>query len=95
LSARQRRPAKTARTSLRPEISAAATQPNLAVTPTKPAPVATISREVLNPNSANSNPQKSEVAQRKEPPPSSREKDPKLVAMLKTTWRVLKKPFKF
>ncbi|HYV25625.1 MAG TPA: hypothetical protein VE969_10360 [Pyrinomonadaceae bacterium] len=26
---------------------------------------------------------------------ASREKDPMLTAMLKTTWRVLKKPFKF
>jgi hypothetical protein len=94
LSARQRRPAKTDLTSSRQEISSAATQPKLAVTPTKPAPLATISREVLNPNGANSNPQKSEVAQ-KELPPGSREKDPKLVSMLKTTWRVLKKPFKF
>ena len=95
LSARQRRPAKTARTSPRQEISSAATQPNPAVTPTKPAPLATISREVVNPDTANSKAQKSEVAQRKDPQQSSREKDPKLVSMLKTTWRVLKKPFKF
>jgi hypothetical protein len=50
---------------------------------------------VVKPNSANSSPQKPEVAQPKEPPQSPREKDPKVVAMLKTTWRVLKKPFKF
>jgi hypothetical protein len=50
---------------------------------------------VINPNSANGKPLKSEVAQRKEPPQSPREKDPKVVAMLKTTWHVLKKPFKF
>ena len=95
LAARQRRPAKIARTPVRPPTTSVATQPDRAVTPTKPAPLATISREVLNPNGARSSPQKSEVAQRKESPQSPHQKDPKLVAMLKTTWRVLKKPFKF
>lgn len=40
-----------------------------------------------NPSSS----QKSEVARQ----PNSNEKQPKLVAVLRTTWRVLKKPFKF
>ena len=39
--------------------------------------------------------QKSEVARRKESQPVSSEKQPKLVAIMKTTWRVLTKPFKF
>ena len=40
-------------------------------------------------------PERSEVARRKDSPETSTEKGPKLVAMLKTTWRVLKKPFRF
>jgi len=94
-SARQRRQEKTARTPARQQNTSVATQPSREVNPTKPAPLATVSREVLNPNGVSIKPQKSEVAQRKEPPQSLREKDPKLVSMLKTTWRVLKKPFKF
>jgi hypothetical protein len=46
--------------------------------------------------------QNSELARRSDaragerhPQQISDKKDPKLVAMLKTTWRVLKKPFKF
>ena len=39
--------------------------------------------------------QKPQVAQRTEPPPIPHDKEPKLTAMLKTTWRVLKRPFKF
>ena len=38
---------------------------------------------------------KSETARRKEPEPTSPEKEPRLTAMLRTTWRVLKRPFKF
>jgi len=38
---------------------------------------------------------KSQTAQRKEPEQTSPEKEPKLTAMLKTTWRFLKRPFKF
>jgi hypothetical protein len=94
-SARQRREVKAARTPPRQQTTSVATQPSRAVTPTKPAPLATISRAVLKPNVANTNPQKTEVAQRKEPQQASRQNDPKLVSMLKTTWRVLKKPFKF
>jgi len=94
-SARQRRQEKTARTPARQQNTSVATQPSRAVTSTKPAPLATVSREVLNPSGAGTNPQKAEVAQRQEPQPTPREKDPKLTAMLKTTWRVLKKPFKF
>ncbi len=37
----------------------------------------------------------SEVARRTESPQSTSKKDPLLTAMLKTTWRVLKKPFNF
>lgn len=92
---RQRREVKTARIRPRPQTTFVAAQPSRAVTPTKPAPLATISREVLKPNGANTTPQKAEVAQRKDPQQTSRENDPKLVSMLKTTWRVLKKPFKF
>ena len=40
-------------------------------------------------------PQRPEVARRKDSQEISSEKRPKLVAMLKTTWRVLKKPFGF
>ncbi len=40
-------------------------------------------------------PQRLEVARRKDSPEISTEKGPKLVAMLRTTWRVLKKPFRF
>ena len=94
-SGRQRREVKTARTPPRQEKTAVAAQPSRAVTPTQPAPLATISREVLKPNVANTNPQKTEAAQRKETQQASRPNDPKLVSMLKTTWRVLKKPFKF
>lgn len=39
--------------------------------------------------------EKSEIVRRRDPQPISDEKDPKLVAILKTTWSVLKKPFKF
>jgi hypothetical protein len=95
LSARRRQPAKIARTPPRQEATSVATQPSRAVNPTKPAPLATISRELPNPNGVSIKPQESEVAQRKEPPQSSHEKDPRLVSMLKTTWRVLKKPFRF
>jgi hypothetical protein len=94
-SARQRREVKTARTQPRKQIISVAAQPSRPVTPTKPVPLATISREVLKPSGANTNSQKSEVAQRKEPQETSRQNDPKLVSMLKTTWRVIKKPFKF
>ena len=94
-SASQRRQVKTARTPARQQNTSIATQPSRVVTPATPAPLATISREVRNPESSNANPQKVEVAQRKEPQQAPREKDPKLTAMLKTTWRVLKKPFKF
>jgi hypothetical protein len=93
LSARQ--PVKTDRTQPRPPTTSVATQPSPAATLTKPASLETISHEVLKPNSANTDPQKAEVAQRKEPQESSRQNDPKLVSMLKTTWRVMKKPFKF
>jgi len=37
----------------------------------------------------------SETAQRKELEQATPEKEPRLTAMLKTTWRVLKRPFKF
>lgn len=36
-----------------------------------------------------------QIAQRKDAKSTQNDKDPKLVAMLKTTWRVLKKPFRF
>jgi hypothetical protein len=39
--------------------------------------------------------QKAEIARRRNAQPSSDERDPKLVAILKTTWNVLKKPFRF
>jgi len=39
--------------------------------------------------------QKSEVVTRTDVQKTSDDKDPKLTAMLKTTWRVLKRPFKF
>jgi hypothetical protein len=39
--------------------------------------------------------QKSEIARQTEPQQVSNEKQPKLVSILKTTWHVLKKPFKF
>lgn len=35
------------------------------------------------------------IARRQEVPKASREKSPKVVAILKTTWKVLKKPFDF
>jgi hypothetical protein len=40
-------------------------------------------------------PKRSELARRIEPQQSASKKDPILTAMLKTTWRVLKKPFSF
>ena len=39
--------------------------------------------------------QKTEIARRREAQSVRSEKQPKLVAMMKTTWRVLTKPFKF
>jgi len=38
---------------------------------------------------------RSEIARRTESPQTASKKDPILTAMLKTTWRVLKKPFSF
>jgi len=39
--------------------------------------------------------QKQEIARRRDGQKSADEKDPKLTAILKTTWNVLKKPFRF
>ena len=39
--------------------------------------------------------QKSEIARRRDDQQSSEEKEPKLTAILKATWNVLKKPFRF
>jgi hypothetical protein len=52
---------------------------------------ATIARLRRQPRSSS---KRSEVARRTESPQTSK-KDPILTAMLKTTWRVLKKPFTF
>jgi hypothetical protein len=46
-------------------------------------------------SSARARPGKSQAAETREAKETGNRKDPKLVAMLKTTWNVLKKPFKF
>ena len=53
---------------------------------------ATIARIRPQPRSAS---KRSEIARRTESPQPASKKDPILTAMLKTTWRVLKKPFSF
>jgi hypothetical protein len=94
-SASQRRPATTARTPARKQNTAVASRLEGSVSPVSLGSRASISRDVPASEAASTKPQQSEVALRKEPQQSSREKDPKLTALLKTTWRVLKKPFKF
>jgi hypothetical protein len=50
---------------------------------------------VSEPRAVATGSQKSQIARRKNSEEISDRKEPKLTAMLKTTWRVLKKPFKF
>lgn len=65
---------------------------------TNPQPVLREKQEasvaVNNPKTRSSEPQPVRVTA-KDPPRVTNDKDPKVVAMLKTTWRVLKRPFKF
>lgn len=48
-----------------------------------------------SPDSARKQPSKSLTARQTESKDTADEKEPKLVAMLKTTWHILRKPFKF
>jgi hypothetical protein len=50
---------------------------------------------VSEPRAVATGSQKSETARRRDTGQISHEKEPRLIAMLKTTWRVLKRPFKF
>ena len=107
--ASQRRQTKTARTAARQQNTSAASRPDRDYSQTRPVPSASASRSVLNTESANSKQQQSgparqrnlspeerpEIAQRSDSQKTSPEKERKLTAMLKATWRVLKKPFKF
>ncbi|HEY5838681.1 MAG TPA: hypothetical protein VIT19_06560 [Pyrinomonadaceae bacterium] len=68
----------------------------LKVTPAvvrSPSPTIARPREV--PQTSRTYPPAATIARRQEVPKASREKSPKVVALLKTTWKVLKKPFDF
>jgi hypothetical protein len=59
---------------------------------------ATASRKLTRPHSptsARNQPGRSPTALQRESKDTANQKEPKLTAMLKTTWRILKKPFKF
>ncbi len=59
---------------------------------------ATASRQLArlhSPGSARKQPSKSLTARQRESKDTADQKEPKLVAMLKTTWHILRKPFKF
>ena len=58
-----------------------------------PSPAIARPREV--PQTSRTYPPHAPIARRQEVPKASREKPPKVVAILKTTWKVLKKPFDF
>ncbi|HYR77758.1 MAG TPA: hypothetical protein VEM96_18215 [Pyrinomonadaceae bacterium] len=58
--------------------------------------IASRSRARLHsPTSARNQPGKSQTALQRESKDTANKKEPKLTAMLKTTWNILKKPFKF
>jgi hypothetical protein len=104
-----RRQAKTARTPARPQNTSAAIRPNRSYGPVRPVPGTSASRSVLSTESANkqqpSGPARrrnlsteerpAEIARRSDSQKTSPEKEGKLTGMLKATWRVLKKPFRF
>jgi len=58
-------------------------------------PSPTIARPREVPQTSRVYPPDAPIARRQEAPKPSREKSPKVVAILKTTWKVLKKPFDF
>jgi hypothetical protein len=58
-----------------------------------PSPTTARPREV--PQTSRVYPPPAPIARRQEVPKASREKSPKVVAILKTTWKALKKPFDF
>ena len=108
--ASQRRLAKTSRTLSRHQNTYAASRPNRYDGPARPASRASASQSVLNTESANPKQQQSpparrrnlsseerpsEIAARSDSRRTSPEKDGKLTSMLKATWHVLKKPFRF
>ena len=87
---------KTPATSTGSNITNSDTSPgSSAASVRRPATTARTLVRVHQRNSVGSRSQKSEVARRTNAQRISNEKQPKLVAVLKTTWRVLTKPFKF
>jgi hypothetical protein len=108
--ASQRWQAKTARTGARQQKNSAASRPDRDYSQVRPVPSTSASPSKLNTESANSKQQQpgparprnlspeerpSEIARRSDSRKTSPGKERKLTAMLKATWRVLKKPFKF
>jgi hypothetical protein len=106
----QRRPAKMARTAARQQDTSVASRPDRDYSQARPVPGTSASRSVLKTESAKSKPQQSgsarprnlspqerpsEIARGSDSRKTSPQKDRKLTAMLKATWRVLKKPFRF
>jgi len=107
--ASQRRPARTSRTLSRQQKTSVASRPNRDDRPAQPASRASASQTVLNTESGtkpqqsaparrrnlSSEERPSEIATRSDSRRTSPEKDGKLTSMLKATWHVLKKPFRF
>ena len=58
-------------------------------------PNATIARQLEVPQTSRTYPPNAAIARQREVQQPSRDKSPKVVAILKTTWKVLKKPFDF
>jgi len=61
----------------------------------RPATASRSRARLQSPASARNQPSRSPTALRTESTDTANQKEPKLTAMLKTTWRILKKPFKF
>ena len=61
----------------------------------QPATASRSSARLHTPTSARNQPSRSPTALQRESKDTANQKEPKLTAMLKTTWHILKKPFKF
>jgi len=61
----------------------------------RPTTASRSSARLHSPTSARNQPSRSPTALQRESKDTANQKEPKLTAMLKTTWHILKKPFKF
>jgi type IV secretory pathway VirB10-like protein len=106
--ASQRRQAQSARTRVRQQNTSAANRPKRDYSPARTLPSAnpapSLATESANKQQQSGSPRQrnlstearpSEIARRTDSQRTSPEKERKLTAMLKATWHVLKKPFKF